>query len=147
MLLGLSDEFMPDSVSATLLYCIAVASVLVYLPFLVVAYGRVQVGYDMAAPRALFDQLPAYAQRATWAHQNSFESFMLFAAAALMAYVTQVDSPLAMGAALFYVVARFFYSLFYILNLPVLRSLMFAIGSTGIAILMVLSLQRVALSL
>jgi uncharacterized MAPEG superfamily protein len=132
------------SVSAVLLYCIVAAAVLIYLPFLVVAYGRVRAGYDIAAPRALFDQLPAYAQRATWAHQNSFESFMLFAAAALMAVVTQVDAVWASYAAIAYVSARLLYSLFYILNLPVLRSLMFGIGSAGIATLMSLSLGQLS---
>lgn len=130
-------------VPATLLYCIVAAAALVYFPFLVVAYGRVRAGYDMAAPRALFDKLPAIAQRATWAHENAFESFVLFTAAALMAYVTQVSSPVAVGAALAYVVARFFYALFYIFNLPVGRSLMFAVGSTTIGTLMILSLQQV----
>jgi uncharacterized MAPEG superfamily protein len=130
-------------VSAVLLSCIAAAAVLIYLPFLVVAYGRLKAGYDMAAPRALFDRLPAFAQRATWAHENAFESFMLFAAAALMAYVTGVNSPIAAGVAIAYVLARFCYGLFYILNVPVGRSLMFAVGSAAIATLMVLSLRQV----
>lgn len=133
------------SVSATLLYAIAAAAVLVYLPFLVVAFGRAQIGYDPATPRALFDKLPNYAKRATWAHQNSFESFALFTAAALMAYVTQVNNPLAVQVAIAYVIARFFFSVFYILNVPLLRSLMFAIGSTGIIVLMGLSLKQVNL--
>jgi len=133
------------SVSATLLYAIAAAAALVYLPFLVVALGRVKVGYDPATPRALFDKLPDYAKRATWAHQNSFESFALFAAAALMAYVTKVDNPLAVQVAIAYVVARFFFSVFYILNVAVLRSLMFGIGTTGSIILMGLSLKQVNL--
>lgn len=128
----------------TLLYGIAAAAVLVYLPFLVAAFGRFQVGNDMAAPRAMFDKLPAYAQRATWAHQNSFEAFTLFAAAAVMAYVTEVNSLLAVGAAIAFVVVRFLYSIFYILNIPLLRSLMFAIGSTCIATLMILSLLKVS---
>jgi len=33
----------------------------------------------------MFDKLPPYAQRATWAHQNSFEAFIMILAAALMA--------------------------------------------------------------
>lgn len=126
--------------SAILLYCVAAAAALVYLPFLVVGYARVSVGYDMGAPRAIFDKLPPYGQRATWAHQNSFESFMLFAAAALMAYVTGQDSSLAIGAAIAYIIARLFYSLFYIFNIPLARSLMFAIGSLCIATLFVLSI-------
>jgi uncharacterized MAPEG superfamily protein len=133
------------SVSATLLYAIAAAAALVYFPFLAVALGRLQVGYDAATPRSLFDKLPDYAKRATWAHQNSFESFSLFTAAALMAYVTKVSDPLAVQVAIAYVVARFFFSVFYILNVPVLRSAMFAIGSTGIIILVGLSLKQVNL--
>lgn len=131
------------SVPVTLIAAIAIAAVLVYVPFLVVAYGRFQTGYDPGKPRALFDKLPAYAQRATWAHENSFESFMLFAAGALMAYVTQVTSPLAAGAAVSYVIARSLFSLFYILNLPLLRSMMFGVGSLAIATLMGLSIRQV----
>lgn len=122
------------------LYSIAAGVVLIYLPFLVVGYARARVGYDMSAPRAMFDKLPPYAQRATWAHQNSFEAFMIFAAAALMAYVTGVHSPLAIGAVIAFLVARLLYSIFYILNIPVLRSLMFAVGSLGYAVLIVLSI-------
>lgn len=128
-------------VSAVLLYSIAAAVVLIYLPFLLVAYARVQIGYEaLATPRAMFDKLPPYAQRATWAHQNSFETFMLFATAALMAYLTGVNSPTAAVAAIAFVVARLLYSIFYILNIPLLRSLMFAIGSFGSATLIILSI-------
>jgi uncharacterized MAPEG superfamily protein len=122
------------------LYCIAAAAVLIYLPFLVVAYARLGVGYDQSAPRAMFDKLPPYAQRATWAHQNSFEGFMIFAAAALMAYVTGVNSSIAVVAAIAFVAARLLYSIFYILNIPLLRSLMFAVGSLSWGTLMYLSI-------
>ncbi|WP_066384027.1 MULTISPECIES: MAPEG family protein [unclassified Anabaena] len=122
------------------LYAIAAAAILIYLPFLVVGYARARVGYDVSAPRAMFDKLPAYAQRATWAHQNSFEAFMVFAAAALMAYVTGVNSSTAAWAAIAFVVARLLYSMFYILNIPLLRSLMFGIGSLSCGTLIVLSI-------
>jgi uncharacterized MAPEG superfamily protein len=122
------------------LYSIAAAAVLIYLPFLVVGYGRFTVGYDTSAPRAMFDKLPPYAQRATWAHQNSFETFMVFAIAALMAYVTGVNSPTAFYAAIAFVVARLLYSIFYILNIPIMRSLMFAIGSLSSFTLIALSI-------
>ncbi|MCG6134369.1 MAG: MAPEG family protein [Nostoc sp. LLA-1] len=128
-------------VSNIFLYSIAAAAVLIYLPFLLVAYGRLQIGYEaLATPRAKFDKLPPYAQRATWAHQNSFEAFMLFATAALMAYVTGVTSSTAAVAAIAFVVARLLYSVFYILNIPLLRSLMFGIGSLGSATLIILSI-------
>ena len=125
-----------------LLYCIAAAAILIYLPFLVVAYARVRVGYDVAAPRAIFDKLPPYAQRASWAHQNSFETFILFAVAALMAYITAQNSPVATGAGIAFVVARLLYSIFYIFNVPLGRSLMFAIGSLCSGTLIALSLLK-----
>ncbi len=128
--------------SAIFLYCIAAAAVLIYIPFLLVGYARVRVGFDIAAPRAMFDKLPPYAQRATWAHQNSFEAFMIFAAAALMAYVTNLDSSVAVGAALSFVIARLLYSVFYIMNIPLARSLMFGIGTISSGTLIVLSLLQ-----
>lgn len=131
---------------AVFLYCLAAAVVLIYLPFFVVGYARVKVGYDIAAPRAMFDKLPPYAQRATWAHQNAFEAFMIFSAAALSAYVTGVNSPLAVGAAIAFVGARLLHSVFYIANVPLARSLMFAIGSLCSGTLIVLSLLQVSSS-
>ena len=125
------------------LYSIAAAAVLIYIPFLVVGYARMQTSYDIYAPRSMFDKLPDYAKRATWAHQNSFESFMIFAVAALMAYVTNVNSPIAGIVAIAYVLARFLYSIFYIANIPILRSLMFGIGSLSSATLFYLSIIKV----
>lgn len=130
-------------VSAILLDCLAIAAFLIYVPFMVVGYARTQIGYDTAAPRAMFDKLPAYAQRATWAHQNAFETYTIFAPAVLMAYMTAVDSSWAAIAAIAFVIARFFYSIFYIANIPIARSLMFAIGSLSTGTLFILSLLKV----
>jgi uncharacterized MAPEG superfamily protein len=131
------------SVSAIMLYAVAGAVILTYLPFLVVGFGRMQVGYDISTPRAMFDKLPPYAQRATWAHQNSFEALIIFSAAALMAYVTGVESNLAGSAAIAFLIARLFYSAFYIFDIPLARSLMFAIGSVSSATLFILSLMSI----
>ncbi|MHC0064937.1 MAPEG family protein [Nostoc sp. UIC 10890] len=123
------------------LYSIAAAAILIYVPFLVVAYARVRIGYEMfSTPRAMFDKLPPYAQRATWAHQNAFEAFMIFAVAAFMAYVTGVNSFTAQVAAIAFVMARLLYSIFYILNIPLLRSLMFGIGILSSSALIILSI-------
>lgn len=128
-------------VSAVLLYSIAAAAMLIYLPFVLVAYARASLGYEaLSNPRTVFDKLPTYAQRATSAHQNSFEAFMVFSAAALMAYVTDVTSPVAVVAAIAFVVARLLHSVFYILNIPILRSLMFAVSTLSSSTLFFLSI-------
>ncbi|MEL6381261.1 MAG: MAPEG family protein [Cyanobacteria bacterium J06626_18] len=116
---------------ASLPYCVVIGALLIYVPYLLVATARFQVGYDMSAPRAAFDKLPPYAKRAMWAHQNCFEAFILFAPAAVLAYVTGQDSGLALGAAIAHLIARFLYSLCYIFDIPLLRSLMFGIGGLG----------------
>ena len=97
------------------LYCIALSALLLYVPgFVVAAYGRLQVGYDLRQPRTMIDRVPPYARRATWAHENSFEAFALFAPAALMAYITGVDGPAATTAAVLHPIARFLFQIFYI---------------------------------
>ncbi|MBO9999834.1 MAG: MAPEG family protein [Cyanobacteria bacterium SID2] len=132
--------------STLLLYAIAVAAVSIYFPYLFVAYARFRVGYDLSAPRAMFDKLPPYAQRAMWAHQNAFETFVTFLAAGLVAYVTGVSSPWASSAAVVFMVARWLYSAFYILDLPLLRSTAFIIGSFATATLFALGLLSATLA-
>jgi uncharacterized MAPEG superfamily protein len=91
----------------------------------------------------MFDQLPDYAKRATWAHQNGFETFMIYSAAALMAYVTGVSSSLAANCAIAFVILRLLFSLFYITNIPIARSLMFGLGSLCTYTLFGLSLIKI----
>lgn len=118
---------------ANILLCsVVVGAALIYLPYLVVAAGRFSVGYEMDAPRGMFDKLPEYAQRATWAHQNSWESFALYAPAALMAFVVGLPSEQVLATVLIYLTSRVTYSLFYILNVPPLRSLSWAFSMASI---------------
>lgn len=131
-------------VNATLLYAILGAVLLTYFPYLFVATGRFQVGYDMSAPRKMIDKLPPYAQRANWAHQNCFEALIIFTAAALMAYVTGVESDWARISAIAFLASRFLFSLCYILDIPLLRSLMFGIGSASSFTLFALSLKTLS---
>ena len=91
----------------------------------------------------MFEQLPPYAQRATWAHQNSFEALTIYGLAALMAYATGVESDWAKIAAIAFLVARLLYSVFYIANIPLGRSMMFAIGSLAGWTLFALSILQV----
>ncbi|USR93078.1 MAPEG family protein [Phormidium yuhuli AB48] len=132
--------------SLILLLAIALAAVLIYLPYLLVGYARFRVGYDLAAPRAMFDRLPAYAQRATWAHQNSFETFLPFAAAALIAYVTHGESATTTWAALIFLAARVVYSGCYIFNVPLVRSASFVIGSLATLVLFAVGLDAAGLN-
>ncbi|MCS6783322.1 MAG: MAPEG family protein [Gloeomargarita sp. SKYG98] len=112
----------------------AIAAALVYVPsYLVVGYGRAKSGFDPRAPRAIFDKLPPYAQRATWAHQNAFESVTLFAPAAILVLLAQGASPYTSAVALTYLVARLVHSIAYIVGIAPLRSLAWIVSIGCIA--------------
>jgi uncharacterized MAPEG superfamily protein len=128
------------SASLVLLWSIAVAAFLIYVPFVAVSIGRFQVGYDYHAPRALFEKLPPYARRANWAHQNALEVFPIFAAAVLMVLVTERTSNLAANLAVAYLVCRLLHGAFYIADIPVARSLAWVGGMACIAGLVAISL-------
>lgn len=94
---------------------------------------------DLAAPRAMFERLPAWGKRANWAHQNCFEAFTLHAPACLLALVAALHgSPvgaIAVLAAWLHPALRLGYIGAYIANLPPLRSLCWAGGILCTAIL------------
>jgi uncharacterized MAPEG superfamily protein len=83
---------------------------------------------DLSAPRAMFDRLPAWGKRASWAHQNSFEAFSLHAPAALLCLVAGVDAPVAIAAAWLHPLLRLVYVPAYVANVPPLRALCWAAG-------------------
>lgn len=129
--------FPPEQVILT---GIAIAAALIYLPFFVVGAARFNAKVDLNNPRAEQDKLPPYAQRANAAHQNSFEVFMLFAAAALMVYATGKASNYTSTVTIVFLVARLLHSVFYISNILPLRGLMWATSIACVASLMGTSL-------
>jgi len=85
---------------------------------------------DLAAPRAMFERLPAWGKRASWAHQNSFEAFTLHAPACLLALLAArngaAPAVLAVVAAWLHPALRLGYIGAYVANIPPLRSLCWA---------------------
>jgi uncharacterized MAPEG superfamily protein len=94
---------------------------------------------DLAAPRAMFERLPAWGKRANWAHQNSFEAFTLHAPACLLVLVAALHGApvggVAMLAAWLHPALRLGYIGAYVANVPALRSLCWAGGILCTAIL------------
>ena len=83
---------------------------------------------DLAAPRAMFERLPAWGKRAAWAHQNCFEALTLHAPAALLCLVAGVGSPVALAAAWIHPALRLAYIGAYVGNVPAFRGLCWAGG-------------------
>ena len=85
---------------------------------------------DLAAPRAMFERLPAWGKRASWAQQNSFEAFTLHAPACLLVLLAAPDLTTTAGvsaiAAWLHPLLRLGYIGAYVANVPPLRSLCWA---------------------
>jgi uncharacterized MAPEG superfamily protein len=137
---------LPISPQQVLYWGIAIAAGLIYLPYLLVAYGRVTSGFDPNAPRAIFDKLPPYAQRATWAHQNAFESFTLFAPAAILVVFAQAASPYTNAVVITYLLTRLAHSLFYIIKIFPLRGLAWIVSLGCIASLYGTAITKINLT-
>lgn len=86
------------------------------------------IRYDNEAPRPLMQSYDGWIGRANWAQQNAFEAFPVFAAAVILAMVTEVDPATINLWAIVWVIARFVFGFLYIFNFDKLRSLVWAIA-------------------
>lgn len=75
---------------------------------------------------------PAWCQRAARAHLNLLENIAVFAIAVLVVHVTgHANEASALGAIIFFA-ARVAHALVYIVGIPYLRTLVFAVGQAGL---------------
>ena len=121
---------------------LVLAGLVVILSILPLGAARSQADFtmaDMAAPRAMFERLPAWGRRASWAHQNSFEAFTMHAPAALLALIAVLHNgtlpTVAVVAAFAHPALRVAYIAAYVGNVPPLRGLCWASGLVCSAIL------------
>lgn len=117
--------------TAAFAWSLALAAGVVVASVVPLGAARSQANFqieDLAAPRAMFDRLPDWGKRASWAHQNSFEAFTLHAPAALLCLLAGVDAPVAIAAAWLHPLLRLIYIPAYVANVPPLRALCWATG-------------------
>lgn len=109
------------------LFVAALLLVLTKFP-VAVAQARSGKGYDNAHPRAQQAALTGWGARALASHQNMIEGFPLFAAGVLVVLVTGTSGSLANLLCLLFIGCRVAYSVFYLMNLATLRSLVWIVG-------------------
>ena len=105
--------------------CILIAA---FIPYIATGIAKAGSQYDNARPRESMAGLEGYRARAYAAHANGFEALPLFAAVVLMAAQAGADPVLTSRLAVVFVVARIAYTLAYIADLALLRSLVWAVG-------------------
>jgi len=112
-----------------LMICLLVAAMLPYLAKVPVAIAmNKQGGYDNKHPRAQQALLTGFGARALAAHQNAFESLMVFAPAVLLAIAVGASGTLIQQLAIAHIVARVAYNVLYLLNISTFRSIAWVIG-------------------
>ncbi|MFB0998990.1 MAG: MAPEG family protein, partial [Colwellia sp.] len=113
-----------------LIWCLFTATLLPYLAKVPVAIAMKKLnGYDNNHPRAQQAKLTGFGARALAAHQNAFESLIIFAPAVLLAIATNTVTDTITLLAITHVIARVAYNVLYLLNIGVVRSIVWAIAT------------------
>jgi uncharacterized MAPEG superfamily protein len=89
---------------------------------------RKQGGYDNHNPREWAAKLHGWQARAVSAQNNGFESLPLFIAGVILAQMGSADPFLISALSITFVVIRIFYVALYLLDYPVLRSVVWLLG-------------------
>ncbi|GAA0821142.1 MAPEG family protein [Colwellia asteriadis] len=113
-----------------LIACLFIALLLPFIAKGPVAYAMAKLGgYNNNHPREQQSQLTGFGARALAAHQNAFESLIIFAPAVLLAISTFNTGYVITTLAITHVVARIAYNILYLLNIGLLRSIVWAIAT------------------
>lgn len=98
-------------------------------PVLIVGIAKAGASHlDNNHPRDWANTLTGYRRRAFAAHQNAYESFPFFAAAVIVAHLLNADMYWLSLLATIFIVARLFYTGFYLFDLATPRSIAWGIG-------------------
>jgi uncharacterized MAPEG superfamily protein len=106
-----------------LIWCLFAATLLPYLAKAPVAIAMNKLGgYDNNHPRAQQTQLTGFGARALAAHQNAFESLIIFIPAVLLAIATNTITDSITVLAITHVIARVAYNIFIVWGIATVSS-------------------------
>ena len=110
------------------------------LPYATIGAAKSMKGYDNSQPRNSLATLSGWRARANWAHENHFEAFAPFAAAVILAEISQAPVDKINLRAGIFIAARVAYTVAYLANAASLRSLIWMLGLASVVSLFALSL-------
>lgn len=113
-----------------LIWCLFIAALLPLLAKGPVAYAMNKLGgYNNNHPREQQSKLTGFGARSLAAHQNAFESLIMFAPAVLLAIATNHTGDNIVLLAIVHVCARIAYNIFYLMDIDKLRSLVWFVAT------------------
>lgn len=110
----------------TAYWCVLVAALMPYVASTVAKAGGER--YNNRNPRLWLDRQQGFRARADAAQANSFEAFPFFAAAVIVAHLTQAPQDRIDALALIFIVARIAYIVCYLADLHWIRSIVWTVG-------------------
>ena len=121
-----------------LIFSLISAALLPYIAKIPVAIAmNKEGGYDNNHPRDQQAKLQGFGARALAAHQNAFESLIVFSSATLLAIATETVGDTIEILAITHIIARVLYHILYLINIGILRSLSWGVGIVCSFIIMV----------
>jgi uncharacterized MAPEG superfamily protein len=107
-------------------WCVLIAAVIPLIAIVIAKAGGER--YNNRHPRVWLDKQQGYRARAAAAQSNSFEAFPFFAAAVIIAHLTNAPQGRLDLLAIVFVVARIVYVVCYLADWHWARSLVWTIG-------------------
>ncbi|MCX7323256.1 MAG: MAPEG family protein [Hyphomicrobiales bacterium] len=107
------------------LWCVLVAGILPVVAAGIAKWGTV---LDNNHPRDWANSLGGYRRRAYAAHHNAYEAFPFFAAAVIVANITDAPQGMVNILAIVFIAARIGYTAAYMADLSTPRSILWAVG-------------------
>jgi len=113
-----------------LIWCLFIAGLLPLLAKGPLAFAMNKLGgYNNNHPREQQSKLTGFGARALAAHQNAFESFIIFAPAVLLAIITNNTGEFIVQLAVIHICARVAYNVLYLMDIDKLRSLVWFVAT------------------
>ncbi len=113
-----------------LIICLFLALLLPLLAKVPLTYAMTKLGgYNNNHPREQQSKLTGFGARALAAHQNAFESVIIFAPAVILALATDNSQQAVIVLAVVHVISRVLFNIFYLLNIALLRSIVWGIAT------------------
>tara|TARA_Y100001968_G_C19381823_1_gene730729 strand:- start:1059 stop:1523 length:465 start_codon:yes stop_codon:yes gene_type:complete len=116
--------------SVVIYFASLIISVLILLFTIIpIAYARYGSKFKyryLEQPRTLIKYYKPWGKRAQWAHENSFEAFIIYSPAIILAIILEIQGislPIIVNqAAILYPAFRILYVILFLINKPILRS-------------------------
>ncbi len=110
----------------TAYWCVLAAALMPYVAVSIAKSGGER--FDNSNPRLWLERQQGFRARANAAQANSFEAFPFFAAAVIVAHLTQAPQDRIDALAVMFVVARAAFIVFYVSDWHWARSIVWTIG-------------------